>query len=915
MIRRLLMLLWLPAMAFAQQSYYGTTVSGVSLSEDAEPADRGVIAIKVGDVITADNINASIHALFDTGRYRYIEVDATRTDNGTQLTFNVVRHVFFSSFQLVPENLLDRALSTTIRLPIGQRFSDERVSEIVGQTKLALEEVGYFNATIKPVVTPDNDPHLRKVELQATTGPRAHVGEIVINGTQAFSEKDLRDDLHVKTGDRYILVNIEHGITAIRKRFLDNSYLNTKVELSTPEYDAATNTVRLTITVDQGQKTVVEVINTGPNKISEDEIRPLLPVFEEGAVDDDLLREGRARIIERLQQKGYFDANVEQPKIVPAAQESPARIVVSIEAGERHTVNSVKFVGNTLFSDEKLKERIRTRAKGIFGFLNHGLYSDEIARSDRNTIQAMYRLAGYEAAFVDWKKEEINATNHEIEVRFEIIENMQFNIESISFIGNDSITEADLRSKIAIKEGDPYSPAKANDAQTALTRFYYENGYPDVRVEPSAETNPETRNKLITYRISEGPRYLIVRIVVAGNTHTSEKVVKRTSGLSEYQWYNPEKVLDAQQKLYATGLFRHVEIVPLDSGAEERRTVLIQVEEAKHILVVPGVGVKEYAGPRAILDVSHNNLFGLNQSLGFRIRVGVHEQQFQTTYRQPRLFNHDNLEGIGTFTIDERNQKFYNSSGVELSLQARKRLSSTRSFMVTASYQTVDLENIKVSDVVRESPDLKGVIQIARLSSSFVSDTRDDVLDPKRGIFTTSTFQVASRIWGSEVNFLSFYNQSTYQKPSGTATVAASARLGWKVPYGQSPELPITERFFAGGSTTLRGFGLDEAGPPGGGQLLTIGNVEYRVPIMPFFIGDLGGAVFYDTGNVFERPSDFSLRDFTHSAGFGLRLLTPLGPVRFDMGFNLDPKTKLDADGNPVREKRAHFFFTLGHAF
>jgi outer membrane protein assembly factor BamA len=235
--------------------------------------------------------------------------------------------------------------------------------------------------------------------------------------------------------------------------------------------------------------------------------------------------------------------------------------------------------------------------------------------------------------------------------------------------------------------------------------------------------------------------------------------------------------------------------------------------------------------------------------------------------------------------------------------------------MVTASYQTVDLENIKVSDVVRESPDLKGVIQIARLATSLVSDTRDDLLDPHQGVFSTSTFQVASRIWGSEVNFLSFFNQTTYQKPSGMGTVAASGRLGWKVPYGQSPELPITERFFAGGSTTLRGFGLDEAGPPGGGQLLTIGNVEYRVPIMPFFIGDLGGAVFYDTGNVFERPSDFTLRGFTHSAGFGLRLLTPLGPVRFDMGFNLHPKLTVDADGNQVREQRGHVFFTLGHAF
>jgi outer membrane protein assembly factor BamA len=146
-MRRLLMLLWLPAMAcaaYAQQSFYGTTVSGVSLSADADPADQARIPIKAGDVITPENVRASIQALFDSGQYRSVEVDATATSNGTQLTFNVVRHLFFSTFELVPETLLDRAISTLIRLPVGQRYSDERVDEIVKQTKQVLEDAGLF---------------------------------------------------------------------------------------------------------------------------------------------------------------------------------------------------------------------------------------------------------------------------------------------------------------------------------------------------------------------------------------------------------------------------------------------------------------------------------------------------------------------------------------------------------------------------------------------------------------------------------------------------------------------------------------------------------------------------------------------------------------------------------------------------
>jgi outer membrane protein insertion porin family len=484
------------------------------------------------------------------------------------------------------------------------------------------------------------------------------------------------------------------------------------------------------------------------------------------------------------------------------------------------------------------------------------------------------------------------------------------------FDGNSTLPESELRASIKLKENDDYSFDGAEEARRTLTRHYFENGFPDVRIDLAADTNPDTREKLLTYRISEGPRYRIKEILVAGNTRTNPKYIRRASGLKEYEWYNPEKVLEGQRQLYGTGLFRHVDILPLDRDTGELRTILIQVEEAKPILFTPGIGVKEYTGPRLTLDVSHNNLWGLNRALGIRIRLGLYEQQFQTTYHEPRLFNHESLDGFGTFTIENRNQVAFRSSGVEFSLQVRKELSDTRGVITTASYQTVNLKDIKVNPIVRNFPDVEGVIQIARVGVSYVTDTRDDVLDPKRGVFTTSTFQVASKHLGSEVDFLSLFNQSTFQKKSGTGTLALSSRIGWKVPYADTPDLPITERYFAGGSTTLRGFGVDEAGPPGGGQLLTIGNVEYRVPLKTFSgIGTLGGAVFYDTGNVFERPQDFSLPDFTHSAGLGLRFRTPLGPVRFDAGFNLNPKMRINENGDSVRQERFHYFITLGQAF
>jgi len=910
-IVRLLLLLWIPTLGWAQETFYGTRASSISLSEGADPKDLEQIPIHSGEVITPENIRAAIQALFDTARYRSVLVDAVASGDGTNLTFVVTPHSYFGTFRLLPENLMERPLSTLLRLPVGQKFSNARVEEIAGATNQVLEDAGYFNTKLSVQTSIDNDTHLQNIDIIAngiTAKDRARITEVEIRGADNnFTESELRSAFHISPGAIYNAADVEKGVTAIQKKFLDQNFLNTRVEAS-HEFNAVENSVRLEVTIEPGQETVIDT----DGQVSDEEVHKLVPIFEEGAFDQDLIREGRDRIIEYLQQEGYFEATIAEPETIPSTADSPFRVRFIIKKGEKYRVKSVQFRGNTAFTNDEIQSRLRVHSAAL---LNRGLFSDELVRADVKTIQNMYRSAGYEAAFIDFHREDDSA-RREIHVIFDIIENNRYSIEKVIFEGNTTLHEEGLRAAINLKEDDLYSPEKAEEARRDLTRLYYTMGFPDVRIEATADRNPETSGRILTYRISEGRRYRLGTILIAGNTLTSDKYIRLASGLHEYNsWFNPEDILEGQRKLYGTGLFRHVDIVPLDQDTGEQRTVLIQVEEAKPIVFTPGIGVKEYAGPRITLDVSHNNILGGNRSLGARFRLGLYEQQFQTSYHEPRLFNHESLDGYATLTIENRNQVAFKSNDVEFSLQVRKRISTTRNLLLTASYQTVNLKDIKVDSILRTFPDLEGIIQIARVGASFVTDTRDDPLDPKRGIFTTSTFQIASRALGSEVDFLSLFNQSTYQKKSGVGTLALSNRIGWKVPYGETLELPITERYFAGGSTTLRGFDIDEAGPPGGGQLLTIENVEYRVPIKTFSFGTLGGAAFYDTGNVFERPSDFSFADYTHSAGLGLRFLTPLGPVRFDVGFNLNPKVRTNEFGLPEREKRTQLFFTLGQAF
>jgi outer membrane protein insertion porin family len=313
---------------------------------------------------------------------------------------------------------------------------------------------------------------------------------------------------------------------------------------------------------------------------------------------------------------------------------------------------------------------------------------------------------------------------------------------------------------------------------------------------------------------------------------------------------------------------------------------------------------------RATVELSHTNLWGLGRSLSARIRGSRREQRFQTTYREPRLFNWD-LDGFASFLIERTRRPQFDASRIDFSSQSLYQFPNEDNLLFTASFQTVNLRDIRVNPRAGTTDEI-GTIQVSTIGASWVRDTRNAPFDPTRGNYFSGSFRLGHRAYGSEVNFTSVFTQVSLFRPARQTVIAGSARFGWNQPFGRagdgSPQrLPITERYFAGGSTTLRAFDVDEAGVPGGGNAMFLLNLEYRYPLH-LFLPRLSVAFLYDTGTVFDRISDFSVGDFTHTSGLGLRYLTPLGPVRVDFGLNLNRQESIG--------ERAHrLHFTLGHAF
>ncbi len=907
-IRIIALVSW-SSLAAAAQVPYDTRVASIEV-RGGDPDAADALSLRTGDRLTPAALRQAIQSLYQAAGYGRIEVRAESGPAGTRLVFEVEPPYFFATIRLEPETVLERAVSSYVTLPYGRRFSRNEVDRIVDGIRAELQGLGHFQAGVEPILDFDPATRLVTTTLRVEPGPRAVVGRIEFAGQDAFPVDALRDALDVEAGERFERRRIDERLASVAELFSERDYISTRLTVEAENYDPESNAVDVEIAVEAGDRLDLDV--TGYD-LSRDLREELLPFYDERRVDADLVEEGRRALLEHLFREGFLEAGVVAGYELPGPESSHSVDYV-VTTGDRVAIREVRIEGNDYFADDMLYERIGITSDGLF---SRGVFSEALLEEAAEMIRQLYRTSGFTGTTVT---AEASRGSGAIAVAVRIVEGRRLRVGQVEIAGAGAYDARDVAGWSGVASGEFFSQGLVQEGRRAITARYHERGHDAVRVESIVE--PAGDDSIdVTYRVTEGPASTIRRIFVAGNTRTQEKIVHRNSGLESGRAFDPEAILEAQRQLYATGLFNRVEIVPLERPELRERDVLIQLEDAGPVVLTYGVGAQDREGIRGTVEVTHSNLWGLDRSISARIRGSRREQRFQTTYREPRLFNWE-LDGFASLFVERARQPAFDASKVDFSFQSLKRFANDDSLLLTASYQTVNLRDIRDNRHTDAFPDQVGVYQISRVGASYIRDTRNDVFDPSRGNYFTGTFQFANSALGSEINFTSVFTQFSLFRPAKGAVIAASARFGWNQPYGRTQSLPITERYFAGGSTTLRGFSLDDAGPigasrfdpdspggvrlaPAGGNALAIVNLEYRFPI-PFLFSGVGGAVFYDTGTVFERISDFGFGDFTHTLGLGFRYQTPLGPIRVDLGFNLNRQP-----GESLNKA----FLTLGHAF
>jgi outer membrane protein assembly complex protein YaeT len=635
--------------------------------------------------------------------------------------------------------------------------------------------------------------------------------------------------------------------------------------------------------------------------------------------------------------------------------------------GERQKLTHVEVHGNRYFSTDDIRERMYIQPAGLL-WLRHGRYSEGLLTRDQDSITELYQSNGFLDVRVPAKTvADYQGKKGDVAVVFTIQEGPQYLVWKVNVDGIGAAFRDRIMPRLACSPGEPYSETNvALDRDHILTTFQAE-GYPDVRFEWSRTIDRVSRKVALRYMVTPGKQRFVRALLMSGLHETKRKLVEPTIQLRSGDPISWVKMGEMQRELYSLGVFDKVDMAIQNPQGDMRdKYVLYHMVEGHRYYLAVGAGAEvariggsqtdlsQPAGatgfaPRGSLEASRLNMFGLGHSLNFKSRYSTLDRQLSLNYLAPRYRNVEGRNISVTALYDNtRDVRTFTARRLEASAQISQRFSkaTTAFWRYTWRDVRVDQNTLKINPLL--IPLLSQPARVALLGGNLVQDRRDDPADAHRGIYNTADLSLAEHYFGGNKNFLRFVGRNSYYKRIGRYDVLASnTQIGiirpFNVPTGITnfDYVPLPERFFGGGSTSHRGFPDNQAGPrdpdtgfPLGGNALLFHSTEFRFPMIG---ANINGVFFHDMGNVYRDVSSISFRvhqknltdfDYTvHAVGFGIRYRTPVGPVRVDLAYSINPPTfhglkgtyqdLINNTATPAIQTVNHFqfFFSIGEAF
>jgi outer membrane protein insertion porin family len=962
----------------------GQRVAEIRLMQDTGlPAEQKVpeIALKVGQPFHFADERESLRALYATGDYANIQVAAATEANGLRVDFIVVPDYYNNVVRVngLKEPPTEPAAQAAIRLNLGEPFRESLLKEGITRLETVLSDEGLFNAKVAYDLAPHPDTRQMDVTVHVDPGARARIGAITVKNLTRYSDAEILRHAKIsnKNGKTELTsARLTRSRDKLRTFLVDQGYLGASDFITPGTYDAATNTIPLELDATAGSR--VQVVVNGA-KLSKSNRKKLLPIYAEGAVDEDLLQEGRRNIRDYFQREGYFDADVEVNSHQDATKGEQS-IEYDVTRGDRYKLVGIAIDGNHYFSRSLIAARLQLQTAS---FAAYGRYSQTLMRQDADAIRNLYLTNGFLQAQVssnvDDKK---GGKKNNLFVTFRIVEGTQTRISSLQILGNDAVKAEDLLAVIGSTEGQPYSETGVASDRNNVLAYYYNDGFPQAAFQEQVLNSPGSDKVGLIYHIVEGPRIEVDRVLLTGYQYTRPGIISRQVEVKAGGPLRQGDVADSERQLYNLGIFNRVQMAPQNpDGTDPNKTVVTDVREGNRYTIGYGGGfeVQRIAGgasnpsgttlgasPRGIFEIARANMFGRAQTLSFTGRASTLEYRTTLNYSAQNFLTYRSLAAQLTAYADKSQDiDTFTSTRFQGSAEIVEKVNPSSSVVYQYFYRRVKASNLNSTINPEQIPLLSQPTLVSGLDLTYARDHRDNPADATKGSFNTVDLEDAISALGSSADFFRFSFQNSTYYPFGRAFVfARSMRFGFEQPMGSTVEpddpsctpsatgaipcntIPLPERFFAGGGASLRGFSLNQAGPrdpvtgfPVGGLALLTFNQELRFPMRLPFVGNrLGGTVFYDGGNVYsdvnhitlrwKSPNTTDLNYFSNTIGFGVRYPTPVGPVRIDIGYQLNPAqyqtqvtTTPPGGGTPVTTNSIFqlphfgFFFNIGSIF
>jgi outer membrane protein insertion porin family len=951
------------ATANAEPAFEELPILSVSLSADAKfdlEALREHLAFKAGERLTVRNMQKTIKTLYATGDFRDVRVNADVAAGGVNvmivLSLNYrVAEVNFDGLGGEDRNRAER--------DVNFRRGDVLSLNAVDRSAVALQEElgrdGYLNASVDPETNFDRATSQALIIFHVTRSTRAHIGQVIIDGNTApYTAQQLIGEMRRGPGRAFRIDDARSDAGRMHRFLVRNEYRKANVSFISNTVDPATKLVTLRYLVETGPK--VRIAVKGPNPRF---VRRLLPFRKNQGYSEDVIEKAAEDITAAYQQRGFYHATVDTETTVAA---NTSTTTFNINPGQEYKLTAVTFTGNARESDKALANVVTTSPHGgFFAFLGslfgrgHGVTQTQLS-ADRDALESYYRLNGFSEATVATPI--VSTSGDLMTVDFPITEGPQTILTAVAVEGNEQVPSKDLP-PLHLHSGDPLNPQLERADIVALQSYYADRGNAEVQVQTREDVSQDKTTAKLAYVLAEGPKIKIGDVAVRGNTYTNTSVVRRQAQVDKGDPFSYTSLLEAQRNLYRLGIFQRVDVQPEQAGTSlAERNVAISVEEGKDLTVSGSVGASTVEGgggsisPRVAVSVAHRNLFGTGRYLGLEvIRAEQDQNEVFLTYREPF---------IGHFDIPVQFTVFQNDQ-IRRNVPVQERGASIEASRVEGLHTRFALRyEYRISNcTVKQTDDLcdraqKALIpgldrsftnvSISSLTPTFFWDRRDDAFDPHHGFFTTASVEYAFKTFRADAEFLKESVQASWYLPLSQKSVfALSGRIGLIQPLGGvNPDtglrggVPLTEKFTAGGDSSHRAYAQDLLGTicvdpnnaecvanatliriagtnntsilaPIGGNSMFIMNAEYRFPIA----GPIGGTLFVDAGNTFAQ-TNISFGDLRYGVGTGLRYLSPVGPVRFDVGYKLRRQViGFDNNQQPIFERPFAYFITLGYAF